>query len=65
MDQMGESLELLEYLYACADMGMKSSEKLLKLLKEKDNKIKKVLESELKEYETFYKESAKLLKKIK
>ncbi len=44
---MDESLELLEYIYACADMGMKSTEKLLKILKEKDNKIKKVLESEM------------------
>ncbi len=62
---MDESLELLQYVYACADMGMKSSEKLLKLLKEKDNKIKKLLESELKEYEKFYKESEKLIKKNK
>lgn len=65
MDRMNENFELLEYIYACADMGMKSCEKLLKILKEKDNKIKKVLESELKEYESFYKESDKLLKKNK
>lgn len=62
---MDENIELLEYIYECAEMGMKSSEKLLKILKEKDNKIKKTLESELKEYESFYKESEKLLKKNK
>lgn len=62
---MDESLELLQYTYECAEMGKQSCEKLLKILKEKDNKIKKVLESELKEYESFYKESNKLLKKNK
>ncbi len=62
---MNENLELLEYIYECAEMGMKSCEKLLKLLKEKDNKIKKLLESNLKEYENFYKESEKLIKKNK
>ena len=52
---MNENLELLQYIYECAEMGMKSSEKLLKLL----------LETELKEYENFYKESQNLLKKNK
>lgn len=65
MKKMDESLELLQYIYECSEMGMKSSQKLLRILKEKDNKIKKLLESELKEYESFYKESEKLLKKHK
>ena len=65
IDYMDENLELLQYIYECAEMGMKSSEKLLNLLKGKDNKIKKLLETEMKEYGNYYKDSEKLLKKNK
>lgn len=62
---MDENLELLEYIYKTANMGHSSCENLLDALKEKDNKIKKLLEEINKEYEHFEKESSKLLKKYK
>ena len=62
---MDENLEMLEYIYKTANMGHSSSEDLLNALKEKDNKIKKLLEEINKEYEKFEKESSKLLKKYK
>ena len=46
-------------------MGHSSSENLLRALREKDNKIKTVLEEINKEYEKYEKESHKLLKKYK
>ena len=46
-------------------MGIEAINNLLKELKNKENKIKKILEDELKEYEKFYKSSEKLLKKEK
>lgn len=60
---MNENNELLMHIYQTADMGVKSTTKLLELLKNKDNKIKKQLEDELKEYESFKKKSEKILKK--
>ncbi|MBP3920878.1 MAG: hypothetical protein J6D28_04860 [Bacilli bacterium] len=60
---MNENNELLMHINETADMGVKSTEKLLDLLKNKDNKIKFVLEEELKKYEEILKESSKLLKK--
>ncbi len=62
---MNENIEMLEYIYKAANIGRTSSENLLKALKEKDNKIKKILEEINKEYEKFEKESSKLLKKNK
>lgn len=62
---MNENIEMLEYIYKAANIGRTSSENLLKALKEKDNKIKKILEEINKEYEKFEKESSKLLKKSK
>ena len=62
---MNENIEMLEYIYKAANIGRISSENLLKALKEKDNKIKKILEEINKEYEKFEKESSKLLKKNK
>ena len=38
---MNENLELLEYIYQTADMGVKSLTDLLNDIKDKDNKIKK------------------------
>ena len=60
---MNENNELLLHIYQTADMGEKSTTKLLNLLKNKDNKIKKVLEDELKKYEEYKAKSEKYLKK--
>ena len=55
--------ELLLHIYETSDMGVKSTKKLLKILKDKDNKIKSEIERELKEYENIFKKSKKILKK--
>lgn len=62
---MNENTELLEYIYQVADMGVKSTTNLLKELNGKDNKIKKAIEDELKEYEGFYEITKDLLVKYK
>ena len=62
---MNENNELLLYIYKNADMGVKSTTKLIRLLNNKDNKIKNVVEGELKGYEHFLKKSEALLKKHK
>lgn len=62
---MNTSNELLIHIYETSDMGVKSTKKLLKILKNKDNKIKDEIERELKEYENIYKKSKKILKKEK
>ena len=64
-DKMNENNELLMYIYKNADMGVKSTTKLIKLLNTSDNKIKKVVEGELKGYEEFLKKTKALLKKNK
>ena len=64
-DIMKEKNELLMHIYQTCDMGVKSTTKLINLLKNKDNKIKKLLEDELKEYEKYLAKSNKLLKKNK
>ncbi len=64
-DKMNENNELLMYIYKNADMGVKSTTKLIRLLNNSDNKIKKVVEGELKGYENFLKKSKALLKKNK
>ena len=60
---MDENLELLEYIYKNAEMGTFTMTELLKDLKEKENRIKPVVEKELKEYEKYLKLSKKYLKK--
>jgi len=62
---MKEKNELLMHIYETCDMGVKSTTKLIDLLRDKDNKIKKLLEDELKEYEKYLSKSDKLLKKNK
>lgn len=62
---MNENNELLLYIYENASMGVKSTTTLIKTINNKDNKIKKILEDELKKYESFVKDSEKLLKKYK
>ena len=60
---MNTNNELLMHVYETSDMGVKSTKKLLKILKDKDNKIKDEIGRELKEYESIYKKSKKILKK--
>lgn len=60
---MNKNNELLAHIYNISDMGVKSTTSLINILKTKDNKIKSILEHELKKYEEIYKESKKLVKK--
>lgn len=60
---MNENLELLMHVYQVSEMGVYTTNNLLTLLMKKDNKITHVLESELKEYEKYTKESEMLLEK--
>ncbi len=62
---MNENKELLVLINENTKMGLASTKELLKLIKEKDNKIKKVLEDELKKYENLYKKCKSLMKKYK
>lgn len=62
---MNENTEILEYIYKDANMGAESITTLIKALQSKDNKIKPVLEEELKKYEEYIKKSEKQLKKLK
>ena len=62
---MNENMELLNFVYEHAEMGMHSLNNLSDILRNKDNKIKGLIEDELKEYNSFLKESEKLLKKNK
>ena len=57
---MNENNELLMYIYQNCDMGVKSCTNLIKILNDKDNKIKKIVEGELKGYENYLKKSKKL-----
>lgn len=60
---MDENIELLEYIYKTAEMGVYTVNKLLIELEDKENKIKKLAKSQLDEYKKFKKESKKLIKK--
>lgn len=62
---MDENNELLTYIYQTADMGVKSTTNLINCIKNTENKIKKIVEGQLKGYENFLKESEALLKKNK
>ena len=62
---MNENTEILEYIYKDANMGAEAITTLIKTLQSKDNKIKPVLEEELKKYEEYIKKSEKQLKKLK
>ena len=57
-----ENTELLLYIYQNAKMGVNSCTELIRILNSKDNKIKKVVEGELKGYENFVKKSEKLMR---
>lgn len=58
-------MELLNYVHENAEMGLHSLNNLKEALKNKDNKIKGLLDDEIKEYNNFLKETEKLLKKNK
>ena len=60
---MDENLELLEYIYKNSEMGVFTIKTLLKDLNEKENKIKKLADDQMKEYNKFQDESKKLIKK--
>lgn len=62
---MKEKNELLMHIYDISYMGSYSTNKLLTKLKNKDNKIKKLLEDELQIYDLYKKKSEKLIKKAK
>lgn len=62
---MNENNELALYIYKNADMGVKATTQLIKLLNSRDNKIKNIVEGELKGYENFLKKSKSFLKKHK
>ena len=62
---MNENNELLEHMYQDSEMATYSLETLLNKLKGKDNKIIKVIEDILKNYENYYKDFKKQLKKEK
>ena len=60
---MNENDELLTYIYKTSEMGFYSTRSLLNSLKNRENKIKDLLECELKVYEDFYNKSKKILEK--
>ena len=62
---MDENIELLEYIYKNSEMGVFTIKKLLKDLKDKENKIKKLADNEMKEYNRFQDEAKKIIKKNK
>lgn len=62
---MNENKELLVLIHDNTKMGLTSTQKLLTLIKDKNNKTKNILENELKEYTAYYKECKHLMKKNK
>lgn len=62
---MDETNELLEYIYQDCEMATTTLTELLKELQGKDNKIKRVVEDVLKDYEKYLKDAKKLLKEHK
>lgn len=62
---MNANNEILTYIYQNAKMGTTNLTNLIKIIQGKDNKIKKLIDDELKGYEEFVKKTEKLLKKNK
>ena len=62
---MNENMELMMHVYEASEMGVYSTTSLINNLKNRENKIKHVLEMELKEYEKFLNISEKILIKNK
>lgn len=59
---MEENYELMEHIYKDAEMASYTLTKLIRDLREKDNKIKRTLEDILKEYESWKNKALKYLK---
>lgn len=59
---MNQNLELLTHIYKNSEMGVFTTTTLINKIKSKENKIKPILENEIKLYESFVKKSKKLLK---
>ena len=59
---MNEDIELLTHIYKNAQMGEYTTSTLINRIKNKENKIKPILEKEIKKYEDFVKRSKKILK---
>lgn len=62
---MDENIELLEYIYKNSEMGVYTLKTLLKNLNDKGNKIKKLVDDEMKEYNIFQDKAKKIIKKNK
>lgn len=60
---MNESNELILHVYQDAEMACFTLDQLINDLKEKDNKIKKILEDIFKEYETWKQKTKRILQK--
>ena len=58
---MNENNELLMHIYKTSEMGVYTTKTLLDYIRNKENKIKHVLECELKEYEDFMIRSKEIL----
>lgn len=62
---MNENSELLLYIYQDCKMGIESMTTLIRSINNTDNKIKKVVEGQLKGYEHYLNDCEKLMKKNK
>lgn len=62
---MNVNAEILTHIYKDASMGVSTLTDLLNTINNKDNKIKDVIEDELKGYERYVEDTKKLLKKYK
>jgi hypothetical protein len=60
---MDENIELLTHIYETAEMGSYTITTLINKIKNKENKIKFMLEKEIKEYEKYIKLTEKLITK--
>lgn len=64
VNKMNEDIELLTHIYKNAQMGEYTTSTLINRIKNKENKIKPILEKEIKKYEDFVKRSKKILKSL-
>ena len=64
VNKMNEDSELLTHIYKNAQMGEYTTSTLINRIKNKENKIKPILEKEIKKYEDFVKRSKKILKSL-
>ena len=60
---MNENNELMLHVYKSSEMGKYSVENVLDNLKNKENNIKTLLESELKKYEHYFSVSKSILER--